>query len=266
MNKLIVNAFLGGLLTIAPPAAANLKLQSSQGQLCYDLFCRIRVAIPLSLSVGRSATTRDGYAQWTGILDSVRVSQLACTQLSLKQSALINGALALDLEAKPVIGCGFRPKIIVSARKFTNRYSRAKFSFSPATGANRWVSLTGTEISLGESVRGSALLGVRSGSVKTDDGRTVESGFQAEAYPSGWVVSRSPEILVEFSSSIFYKKNRLLRTDSEAIVTVDGRRVSVNLNGEFEALPGQNIGVMSVSGILTRYHYASHGHLVRVLR
>jgi hypothetical protein len=266
MKNFIVKLLICGLVFTPFKAGANLKLQSKANQLCTDLFCRKSIKIPFELEVGSWAVTRDGYAKWTTLYNSALVTQLSCTDMKVKQSELISSALALDLEIKPVIGCNFKPKVLISARQFNNAQSKARFHIIGSTGINHWAEITGTEISVGLSNAGNALLGVRSGTAKIDDGQTVESGFQAEAFASGWVVTRSREILVENSSRKILLEKSILKTDPSASVYVEGERVVVSKDGLFEASRGQDISVMDVSGNVTQWHYATHGLRVRLRR
>jgi hypothetical protein len=266
MKKVIANLLICSLVLVPIKSIASLKLQSKANQLCLDLFCRNSIKIPYQLNAGDNAITRNGIAKWSTLYDSARVTQLACTDMRLKQSELINGALALDIEIRPVIGCGFRPKALISARKFTNSQSNARFHIIGSNAVDRWAEITGTEISVGQSGGGNALIGVRSGTAKVDDGRTVESGFQAEAYPSGWVVTRSREILVENTSRKILLEKSTLRTDPGASVYIEGERAEVSKDGLFEATRGQDVSVMDVSGNVTQWHYATHGLRVHLRR
>jgi hypothetical protein len=265
-KKVVVSLLALGSIILPIKSSANLKLQSKANQLCYDLFCGKSINVPFELSTGNSAITRSGIAKWSTLFDSARITQLACTDMGVNQSELVNGALALSITIKPVIGCNFKPKALISARKFSNAQSKARFQIIGNSGPNRWAQITGTEISVGQSTAGNPLLGVRVGAAMIDDGRTVGSGFQAEAYPSGWVVTRSREILVENTSRKILLEKSILRTDPSASVYVEGERVEVSKDGLFEAARGQDISVMDVSGNVTQWHYAMHGLRVHPLR
>jgi hypothetical protein len=63
-----------------------------------------------------------------------------------------------------------------------------------------------------------------------------------------------------------YLKNPWLRTDPEAAVYIAGDRIEVERDGTFEAIKGQDIEIVGVSGESTRYHYSAHGLTLTLVR
>jgi hypothetical protein len=264
----LVSSFLiaGSLVSCHPVANASLVLQSKIDKVCLDFFCRKQVKMPFRLIPGNTVITREGIAKWTALYSSANITQLSCTRLELKQSQLWLGALVLDVRISPVLGCHYKPRAIIKAKRMVNKNSSMKYSFLDRNGRSRYVSIVGTEIAIGESEKGNTIVGIKNGVAKLDTGRLLTAGQIAEATSMGWTVQRLPKVLlVSTTSTNRYGDPRVLVV-KDSSVFVDGTQAIVNKDGSMEVPKGSRVDVVDVTGNTTSFHVAAHGLRVTQVR
>jgi hypothetical protein len=267
LKTLISLSVVAGLSAFwASSLNANLVLQGKVNEVCTDLFCNNKIKIPYMLLQGDSVITRQGIAKWTALFNSAQLTQLSCTKLELKQSQLWLGALVLDVRISPVIGCHYKPKVIINAKKLTNKNSQMRYGFIDKKGQNRYVSIVGTELAVGESAEGNALVGVKSGVTKLDTGESLGAGYFAEAKPSGWDIKRSLPPYLRFTSSKSKYGDPTLLVSKNSNVFVGGIQVELNKDRSVTVAKGSNVDVVDVTGNMTSWHVASHGLRVTLIK
>lgn len=251
-NKILALSITVFLLT-PTKINANLSLIKKSNQVCLDYFCRVFVKAPFSIGSGGVVFTRNGLAQWKTLFNAAKITQLSCTNLYVRQSEIFGGAMALSLRVSPVIGCYSKPKIIIQATKFKNPRSKAVFSHKNHDNQIHWAEIGGTTMAVSESQRGFMLVGVAEGNAKLDNGRSLPSGFVAEALPSGWAITPAPEPYVHFSTSRSRHGTSNLQVENTASMMVDGEVVDLDADGSVMVRNGSKVTVVSVTGKTLSY-------------
>jgi hypothetical protein len=134
-----------------------------------------------------------------------------------------------------------------------------RYGFIDKKGQNRYVSIVGTELAVSESVEGNALIGVKSGSTKLDDGQPLGAGYQAEAMPEGWKVERSQKPYLSFTSSKSKYGDPSLLVSKNSTVFVNGIQTDSDSSGFLSIPKGSKVDAMDVTGNIMSWRVSAHG-------